>query len=235
MQIESVVICALTASAVLAHEHHGFHHHHHHHRDLSDTPQGCGFQAPDVHSIEEMAVAQQERLSRAQYEQERRSNSKNRLFRCNPWGDIDDEDFGPENGGFVNITTYIHAIQKDNDTGFLSDETLQENIDITNQLLLSTGFQLNVVATNRVVDKIWYDSEWNTFEQKNMEKKHRKGNLKTLNVYYKAARMFGGRYCGYANLAENAKAMGKGDGIVVDTDCATDKTTLAHEVGKFAK
>ncbi|GAX20317.1 hypothetical protein FisN_9Hh025 [Fistulifera solaris] len=233
MQIESVVICALTASAVLAHEHHGFHHHHHHHRDLSDTPQGCGFQAPDVHSIEEMAVAQQERLSRAQYEQERRSNSKNRLFRCNPWGDIDDEDFGPENGGFVNITTYIHAIQKDNDTGFLSDEILQENIDITNQLLLSTGFQLNVVATNRVVDKIWYDSEWNTFEQKNMEKKHRKGNLKTLNVYYKAARMFGGRYCGYANLAENAKAMGKGDGIVVDTDCATDKTTLAHEVGHW--
>ncbi len=122
-------------------------------------------------------------------------------------------------------------------TGFLSDAVIEENIKVTNNLLSSTGIQLNVVSTNRVTSDSWYMSKWDSTKQNAMESQYKEGGLNTLNVYYKAAIMGNERFCGYANMAEDAVWMGTRDGVVIDSGCTggIDKTTLAHEVGKLMK
>lgn len=107
-----------------------------------------------------------------------------------------------------------------------------KNIEDTNGLLLSTGFQLIVTSVNRVTNDEWYMAADNATELLDMYDQLKTGGLDTLNVYYKAA--LGGDgvlYCGYAYLAEGAPYVGTKDGVVVDSGCAGDKTTLAHEVG----
>ncbi len=153
-------------------------------------------------------------------EQERASPSQARLP-CN---------FGRSR---IEIDTYIHAIQMTNGTGFLSDAVLEENVASANKHLSSTGFRLNLISTNRVTSDSWYVSKWNTDEQKAMESQYKQGGPNTLNIYYKAAIIGNDRYCGYANLAEYAISMGTQDGIVMDSNCATADSVLAHEVGKF--
>ena len=223
----AIVLCVLSATAVLSHDH-AFHHH----RGLSQTPHGCGFQAPDTAVIEEMAIEQEERVARLQHQQERRS-LPGRLFRCDPErDDTEDTDIPSGVNGTIKITTYVHAIQKVDGSGLLSDEMIKQNFEGANRLLSSSGFHLEIVYINRITSDAWYISEWNSVEQNYMHSQHKKGRLDTLNVYYKAAMMFEFRYCGYANLAEHAKIAGSGDGIVMDTNCATDETVLAHEVGK---
>ncbi len=228
-------IVTATAQVVMSYDDHGnynFHHHHHHHRGLSQAPRGCGFQAPDSATIEEMAIAQEERVALAQQEQERRSGSS-RLFRCGGEGGNDNEDTDPPPKEPIKIVTYVHAIEMADGTGFLSDAAIEENVRMTNELLLSSGFQLIDVSINRITDDTWYLAEWNSIAQNEMHAELKVGDLSTLNIYYKAAILEGITYCGYANLAENAIQSGNSDGIVIDTSCATDKTTLAHEVGKF--
>ncbi|GAX27963.1 hypothetical protein FisN_32Lh016 [Fistulifera solaris] len=215
------LFCALSAPFVLSHDHEdNILHGHGHHRLLSQKPRGCGYQAPDSATIQKMAIAQEERVARV--EQERGFTSQIG-FPCI---------FGRAR---TEIDTYLHAIQMTDGTGFLSDAVLKENIRVTNKLLSSTGFQLNVVLTNRVTSDSWYMSNWDSPEQNAMERQYKEGGLNTLNVYYKAAILGNERFCGYANSAENAVSMGTRDGVVIDSGCTggIDETTLAHEVGHW--
>lgn len=190
--------------------------------------------SPDSATIEEMAIAQQDRLVSAQRKQEQRSGSR-RTFQCDirgPSNEDTDTDTPPEGvNGTITITTYVHVIHQTNGLGVLSNAEINKNVRATNELLLSSGFQLKVASIKRVVNNVWYTAEWNSVEQNFMHSELKQGGLNTLNVYYKAAVLGGVRYCGYANLADNAKGLGSGDALVMDTNCVTEKTVLAHEVG----
>jgi hypothetical protein len=165
-----------------------------------------------------MAIAQEERVARV--EQERVTPSQ-ASFPCNLFRSK------------IKIDTYIHAIQMTDGTGFLSDTVLAKSINEANDLLSSTGFQLNVISTNRVTSNSWYMSKWDSDEQNAKESQYKQGGLDTLNIYYKAAIMGDDRFCGYANMAEDAVWAGSKDGVVMDSGCAADATVLAHEVGKL--
>ena len=204
------VFLLLFVTAVLSHEDHTSPHHH---RVLSQTPRGCGFHAPDRATITRMALAQEERV----VERGERSGC---LFRCNP-----------ERSAPTQIDTYIHAIDMTDGTGFLTNAVLKENIKLTNELLLPTGFQLNVISTNRITHDLWYISEADSQVQNDMEIQYAEGGLDTLNIYYKAAMADGERICGYANSADDAPFAGNHDNIVMDTGCAIRKVILAHEFG----
>jgi hypothetical protein len=132
---------------------------------------------------------------------------------------------------FRTIDTYIHVIQMMNRTGHLPDAVLEESIQVTNELLLSTGFQLKVVSTKRITNDVWYLSESQSDEEMDMGHQLKQGGLDTLNIYYKAAIVDGDRVCGYANLADDAVYWPEDDGVVIDMRCATNKTILAHEFG----
>jgi hypothetical protein len=174
---------------------------------------GCGYRAPDVTAIE--AMAHRERHLQAS------NPSPRALFRCDAC----------RGSRFRTIDTYIHVIQMMNETGCFADAVLEESIQVTNELLLSTGFQLKVVSTNRITNDVWYFAESQSDEEMDMTHQLKQGGLDTLNIYYKAAIVDGNRVCGYANLAEDAFYWPDDDGVVVDTRCATNKTILAHEFG----
>jgi hypothetical protein len=206
MKLFSVILlCFLTA--VLSHDHHE----QKHPSDLSQ-PRGCGYRAPDAAAIEDMAHRERRRNLE--------STSPRALFRCDACG-----------GSRVQkIDTYIHTIQMNDRTGALDDSVIAENIRITNELLKSTGFQLNVVSTNRITSDLWYMAEAKSEAMMDMMDQYNQGGLNTLHIFYKMAIGDGERHCGYATLADSA--VDWPDGIVVDTHCAVDKTTLAHEFGK---
>lgn len=131
----------------------------------------------------------------------------------------------------VSIPTYVHNVYRGSGEGVLSDNTLKQSIQVTNSLMSSTGFQLDVKSINRVQNDNWFQAAAGSTQEREMQAQLKKGGLNTLNIYFKMAVSGSNRFCGYAFLAEDASSVGNGDGVTVDVNCATDRTTVAHEVG----
>jgi hypothetical protein len=246
-------------SLLRAHEHH--HGDRRLQQLLAQTPQGCGFHEPAVHEIYQLQAEQEERVARIeeerfalqqrQYEQQQGGCSISfgggGGSAWNP-GDGDDtgggggsdgdNDGGGGGGGGnwnsqVTIPTYVHTVYRTNGDGFLSDSTLNQSIQVANSLLSSAGFQINVISINRVQNDDWFQAESGSTQERDMQARLKRGGLNTLNIYFKLAVSGSSRFCGYAYLAEDASAVGNGDGVTIDINCVLDRTTVAHEVGTF--
>lgn len=269
-----LVLFIFAPSFLCAHEHH--HHHQYDHLEhqqnhphvdrhlqelLTQTPQGCGYQDPDVNEIYLLQAEQEERLilieeerialERQQYEQQQGVN----FLGCTvsvggggggAWDPGDGSDPGSGGGGSggggsgggggnwnspVSIPTYVHNVYRGSGEGFLSDTTLKQSIQVANGFLATTGFQLSVKAFDRVQNDDWFQAASGSTQELEMQANLKKGGLNTLNIYFKLAVSGTSRFCGYAYLAEDAASIGSRDGITIDINCALDRTTVAHEVG----
>jgi hypothetical protein len=249
----------VTPALVRAHEHH--HHGDRRLRELlAQTPEGCGFHEPAVHEIYQLQAEQEERVARVeeerfalqqrQYEQQQGGCSISFGGGGSAWNPGDDTDTGGGGGSDggddsgsggggnwnsqVSIPTYVHAVSRTNGEGFLSDSTLNQSIQLANSLLSSAGFQINVISINRAQNDNWFQAQSGSAEEREMQAQLKRGGLNTLNIYFKLAVSGSSRFCGYAYLAEDAAAVGNGDGVTIDINCALDRTTVAHEVGTFS-
>ena len=228
---------------------------------LAQTPQGCGYRDPDVNEIYQLQAEQEERivqveeeriaLERQQYEQQQGTNLQGCTVSMGGGGGTG---WDPGNGGdtgsgggsggggsggggggnwnsLVTIPTYVHNVYSGSGEGFLSDATLKQSIQVANVLLASTGFQLALKSIDRVQNDNWFQASSGSSQELEMQSQLKMGGLNTLNIYFKLAISGSSRFCGYAYLAEDATAVGNGDGVTIDINCVLDRTTVAHEVG----
>ncbi|RPB13711.1 extracellular metalloprotease [Morchella conica CCBAS932] len=82
----------------------------------------------------------------------------------------------------VTIPTYFHVLRSGTSVsqGNIPDSALQEQLNVLNEDYASTGFQFNLLGITRTTNSAWYNDQ----NEAAMKQSLRKGDYKTLNVYF---------------------------------------------------
>ncbi|CEJ90352.1 hypothetical protein VHEMI06143 [[Torrubiella] hemipterigena] len=140
-----------------------------------------------------------------------------------------DSDFAAQ--AVITIPTYIHVVASSNKVadGYISAATVKEQFKNLNNGYKNTGFQFSLKGTDWTINQQWA-SNGNDLA---MKKKLRKGNYKTLNLYFQKDLQGLNGYCYYpAKVTPNTDAFFR-DGCNVLTATAPTGTTATHEVGHW--
>lgn len=114
-------------------------------------------------------------------------------------------------GGTINV--YWHVIRKGTGAanGDISDTMIQNQINVLNAAYASTGWQFNLVSTDRTTNATWYTSSGGSSESA-MKNALRKGTADDLNIY---SNNMGGGLLGWATFPSSYSSQPKMDGVVV--------------------
>ena len=113
-------------------------------------------------------------------------------------------------GGTINV--YFHVINKGTgiSNGDISDQMINDQITVLNNAYAGTGWQFNLVSTDRTTNTDWYNNCYGTAESA-MKNALRKGTAATLNFY--TCNPSGG-ILGWATFPSSYASNPKMDGVV---------------------
>ena len=119
-----------------------------------------------------------------------------------------------------------HIVRHSDGSGGFKPEQLQEVLDTMNTYFVDAGIQFVLTENINYVDKdIIYDFDRSRFQDTLLAQ----SLAGVMNVYFINKVLNDASFlCGYAQFPWNG-----GDYVVVKNDCATNGSTLAHEVGHY--
>lgn len=130
------------------------------------------------------------------------------------------------------VPTYFH-VMTDGSDGDISNETLDQQINVLNEGFSQYGFTFDLLGTTRNNNADWYNAN----DESNMKTTLRVGGSSTLNIYFNRAN----GYLGYATLPTWYEFDPVDDGVVIlsgsvpggDVQSYNLGKTLIHEVGHW--
>ena len=150
---------------------------------------------------------------------------------------ISNKKLGLNDEATINVETYFHVIydtEENNDS--ISDEKLQNQVDVLNDSFAPYGFSFSLKGTTRTKNLDWYDSAPQSSLDEDMKRALRVGGVATLNVYFKNTTVLG-----YATLPRGYSENPELDGVIIraqtipggSTTRYNEGKTLVHEVGHW--
>jgi hypothetical protein len=137
------------------------------------------------------------------------------------------------------ISVYWHVINNGSSLsqGNIPDSQITSQINVLNAAYASTGWQFNLVATDRTTNSSWYTCGGGTCETE-MKTALRQGTADDLNIY---SNNMGGGLLGWATFPSSYASNPKNDGIVILFSSVPGGTaapynqgdTATHEVGHW--
>lgn len=142
------------------------------------------------------------------------------------------------NGGFEmnatggSIPVYWHVINNGTSAanGNVSDSQIASQISVLNAAYASTGWQFQLVATDRTTNSSWYTCSGGTCESQ-MKNALRKGSADDLNIY---SNNMGGGLLGWATFPSSYSGSPKMDGVVVLFSSLPGGTAAPYNLGDTA-
>ena len=147
----------------------------------------------------------------------------------------------------INVDMYFHVISaydddnnnnedNDNDDSSVSDEQLQNQMDLLNESYRPYGFSFTLKGTTRTNNPEWYTAIPSSLVAGEMKRTLRVGGAATLNVYLNSSPALG-----YATLPNTYRIFPALDGVVIrdqsipggDLLRYNEGKTLVHEVGHW--
>lgn len=137
--------------------------------------------------------------------------------------------------GITSIPLVAHVVRDSNGNGGLSEDALKRSIDQLNERYVQVGFEFSLCKTNFIDNTNHFNGFEFSFSESSEEYQMAKPNLVTgaVNIFFAPNPLANGRSaCGWSSFPAYLSAFGK-DWTVMKNDCATNGSTLAHEMGHF--
>lgn len=112
------------------------------------------------------------------------------------------------------IPVYFHVINKGLglENGDITEQMIQDQMNVLNQAYASTGYSFNLVATDRTTQATWFSACDSSANEQAMKTALRKGSASTLNIYSCNP---GGGLLGWATFPSSYSGSPKMDGVVL--------------------
>jgi Pregnancy-associated plasma protein-A len=142
---------------------------------------------------------------------------------------------------FVTVDTYFHVIT-DGSNGALSNEQLQDQLQVLNDSYRPYGFTFQLLGTTTTDNASWYRAGVTSSAQTEMKQALRAGDASTLNVYFnRPSGSISGTLLGYATFPWQYASDPDDDGVVIysaslpfgDIIRFNEGKTLVHETGHW--
>jgi hypothetical protein len=151
-----------------------------------------------------------------------------------PWKD------GYAFSGTVTIPVYFHVVNKGTgiSNGDIPDSVIAEQMAVLNAAYNGTGFQFQLVATDRTTNSTWFTTCDQSSTESSMKNTLRKGSADDLNIYTCSP---GGGLLGWATFPSSYSSSPKMDGTVLlystlpggSSAPYNEGDTGTHEVGHW--
>lgn len=137
------------------------------------------------------------------------------------------------NGGIVPLAprtfnVYFHVIKSSTGAGSVTNQQIQDQINVLNAAFAPTGFNFNLVAVDTTVNDSWYTAGPGTTAQTAMKNALRVGGKADLNLY---ANNIGGGLLGYATFPSSYASRPKDDGVVLLNASLPGGTAAPYNLG----
>ena len=130
------------------------------------------------------------------------------------------------------IPVYWHVINNGSSTanGNIPDSQITSQINVLNAAYASTGWQFNLVSTDRTTNATWYTCSGGTCETQ-MKNALRQGSADDLNIY---SNNMGGGLLGWATFPSSYNSQPKLDGVVILYSSVPGGTAAPYNLGDTA-
>jgi hypothetical protein len=136
------------------------------------------------------------------------------------------------------IDTYVHVISRTNGVGQMSDQQVEDQMDVLNDAYASTGFSFNLVSISRTTNNTFAGMTPGSAAERNAKTQLREGSANDLNLYFAD---IGQGLLGWATFPWDEASDPDLDGVVVLFDSAPgggaapydEGDTATHEVGHW--
>jgi hypothetical protein len=134
-------------------------------------------------------------------------------------------------GGVINV--YWHVINKGTgiSNGDISDSLIEDQIDVLKAAYLSTGWDFNLVATDRTTNATWYAMEPGTTAEAQAKAALRQGSADDLNIYSANP---GGGLLGWATFPSSYASNPTKDGVVILYSSVPGGSAAPYNLGDTA-
>ncbi|HRI51625.1 MAG TPA: zinc metalloprotease [Pseudomonadota bacterium] len=134
-------------------------------------------------------------------------------------------------GGTINV--YFHVIN--NGTGIangdITDQMIQDQMNVLNAAYASTGWQFNRVSTDRTTNSAWYNVGSGSTAETQLKTALRKGTAKDLNIY---TANLGGGLLGWATFPSSYASNPKDDGVIILYSSVPGGSAAPYNLGDTA-
>lgn len=136
------------------------------------------------------------------------------------------------------INTHVHVIHRSNGVGLLTQNEVNDQIDVLNDAYVGTGFSFNLVSTDFTQDNAWAGMSPGSAAESQAKNALRIGSANDLNLYFAD---IGGGLLGWATFPWDYANNPDDDGVVVLFDSIPggnaapydEGDTAVHEVGHW--
>lgn len=134
-------------------------------------------------------------------------------------------------GGVINV--YFHVINNGTSlaNGNIPDSQITDQINVLNAAYASTGWQFNLVATDRTTNSAWYNVGSGSSAETQMKTALRRGTAQDLNLY---SANLGGGLLGWATFPSDYTRYPKQDGVVMLYSSVPGGTAAPYNLGDTA-
>lgn len=134
-------------------------------------------------------------------------------------------------GGTINV--YFHVINNGAGiaNGDISDQMIQDQMNVLNAAYASTGWQFNLVSTDRTTNATWYTVGSGSTAETQMKNALRRGTARDLNLY---TANLGGGLLGWATFPSSYASKPKDDGVVMLFSSLPGGTAAPYNLGDTA-
>ncbi|KAJ6779967.1 hypothetical protein PWT90_03345 [Aphanocladium album] len=130
----------------------------------------------------------------------------------------------------VTVPVYLHVIaaSQSKDDGYLSDADVTSTINGMNKHYKGLGFQFSVKGIDHTINTSWASDG----DEMAMKKKLRKGDYRTLNLYF-LPKLSPNGYCYYPTTASAGSDAFYRDGCTLRSNTYNNGQTTTHETGHW--
>jgi hypothetical protein len=134
-------------------------------------------------------------------------------------------------GGTINV--YFHVINKGTgiSNGDVPSTQISQQISVLNAAYASTGWQFNLVSTDRTTNATWYTMSPGTAAERDAKAALRKGGADTLNIYFAN---LGGGLLGWATFPSSYQSNPSDDGVVILFSSVPGGSAVPYDEGDTA-
>ena len=131
------------------------------------------------------------------------------------------------------ISVYFHVINNGTSlaNGNIPDSQIADQISVLNAAYASTGWQFNLVGTDRTTNSAWYNVGSGSTAETQMKNALRQGTAKDLNLY---SANLGGGLLGWATFPSDYTRSPKLDGVVLLYSSVPGGTAAPYNLGDTA-